>query len=143
MKLWHRRCLLGLGAVLVLLAPGCTWEPSIDITEKWDMPKGTLKWVEHTGVSTKGAKIKITMKATNYDVDIAVVYKENFDEAKEAIKAGREPQTYLEAFQGKSEVTITLALEANKPFVVLVRNPSTEDAAYVTLEIKGVKGPRL
>src|ERR1700687_5346224 len=85
--------------VLGLLAlAGCNWEAGLNLKYQWSMSPGDLKWMEQSP-SNHLRKLTVTMKPSpaGTSVSCAVVYQEDLEEAKKAIKLLNEPPKYLES----------------------------------------------
>jgi len=141
MRLVCRLFFLGLFPLLLLVA-GCTFQSPIEITEKENLEPGKMKWWRTDGV-TSVTKIKVNVKTeSGIAFDAALIYEEHLDAARKALKSGQEPPTQLASRMGGEEFEATVNLEPGKPFVVIVRNPSTQDACPVKVEVRSGKAAK-
>jgi hypothetical protein len=127
-------CLLAGG--LISLA-GCSWDPPINVTKKENLKRGQLYWFVEESDPSSQRRINVTMEPFPKDAEVAValVYKQDLDKAKEALKKGEEPPAYLRSHVGggavKFEPTI---IKKGQPFAVVVFNKG-EDSAEMVLKI--------
>ncbi len=128
---WLPLCLL-VGCLLSLA--GCSFDPSINVKHKWNLKPGELKWyVEETEPGGQ-RRVNVSMEPFPKDsnVMVALIFKEDLDEAKAAMKKGEEPPKYLRSHPGggavKFEPTI---IKKGQPFAVVVRNGVDESAEIV------------
>jgi hypothetical protein len=135
-RITHRLllCLLvvGLGSTV-----GCSFDPPINRTDKWSLGKGDMKfYVEETEPGSQ-RKVNISMDPTPKDANVAValVWKEDFDAAKAAMKKGDEPPQHLRYHPGGGAVKFEpTVLAKGKSFAVIVKN-SVDEPVDIVLKI--------
>jgi hypothetical protein len=129
--------LLWLLVVGLISLTGCSFDPSINVSHKWQLKPGELKWyVEETEPGGQ-RRVNVSMEPFPKDsnVMVALVFKEDLDEAKAAMKKGEEPPKYLRSHPGGGSVKFEPTIIAKKqPFAVIVRN-GVDESAEIVLKI--------
>lgn len=128
---WLTLCLLMGGFVFTA---GCSWDPPVNVTKKENLKPGQLWWYVEESDPSGQRRINISMEPFPKDAEVAValVYKEDLDKTKAALKKGEEPPSYLRSHVGggsvKFEPTI---IKKGQPFAVVVFNKGEESAEMV------------
>jgi hypothetical protein len=124
----------------MLAAAGCNLEHNVDEKKKFDMKPNDVAWYNLDSGTAKQKKFNVIMKATppGCTVAVAVVLKEDFDSAKDAMKKNAEPPRYLECHKDGADFVEfkNIVIKEKTPFTVILVNRSDES---VTAELK-VKG---
>lgn len=132
-----------LGLALCLLVgclaslAGCSFDPSINVKYKWSLKPGEVKWYVEETEPVGQRRVNVSMEPFPKDANVmvALVFKDDLDEAKAAMKKGEEPPKYLRSHPGGGSVKFEPTIIAKKqPFAVIVRN-GVDESAEIELKI--------
>jgi len=128
---------------LVLLAgacaaAGCSMDPAVNVKYKWTLKPGEMKWYTEETEPQGKRKVNVSMEPFPKDANVAVaiIFKEDLEEAKNAMKKGDEPPKSLRSHGGGGPVKFEpVILAPGKGFAVIVRN-GVDEGAEVQLKIE-------
>jgi hypothetical protein len=142
-------------APLFLLLPvffalgGCSLDTPINVKYKWNLKVQEMRWYTEETEPVGKRRVKVTMTPLypkDASVAVALIFKEDLEEAKAAMKKGEEPPKHLASHLGGGKVEFDflldkdgnkrpIVLDKGKSFAVIVRN-GPDEAAEIELKIE-------
>src|SRR5689334_1442521 len=113
-----RRLLPG---VLLLGLVGCALEFPTTIDQKFTLKPREMKTFTATATA-KTQNLVVIVKSPGNTVDVGIVPDEDVGEAKEAMKAGKEPPKNFNYFAGTEDAELKFTTHPNKGFAVIIRS---------------------
>jgi hypothetical protein len=144
-EVWVRGECKGLVNGQIRLAGCHLVEPDTNLTFKWSLRPGELKWYVEGVEPPNQRRLKLSMETAPKDANVmlAVIFAEDLNEAKAAMKKGEEPPKYLRLHPGGGPVKFEpVILAKGKQFAVILRN-GMDEKAELTVKINAKPLPAL